>query len=95
MATKPKAKVRSVKKDEGGSPTHFTVGIGATANLGNFESARVDLSATFEVPEGANVDELHESACAKVESLFLQQADRFGDAIQELLKPEPSVKKGK
>jgi len=91
MATK-KAIVRAL------SPTQFVVSIGVTANLGNFESARVDLSATYEVPEGAKIEDMHDSACSQVEELFGLQADRFGDVISTLLQSgnsKPPTKKGK
>lgn len=50
----------------------FTVGFGRTINLGNYESARVEGSVTFEIADGDDVREREQMAQQELRRLLEQ-----------------------
>lgn len=83
MAAKKKS--GSADLDEMGI-NEITVSFGVTANLGNYESARVDLTLKAAVPKGISVEEHHANLTLGVSHLFNKQADVLGDVAAKILK---------
>jgi len=70
------------------SPTitveEIVVSFGITANLGNYESARTDVSLKVSA-KGQDYDKIHKLATEEVVRLMNRQADVLGDAAQKIL----------
>ncbi len=63
---------------------------GMTVNMGNFESARVDVSFTLDIPEGDDPQDVFESCVSLVETNLREQlASISGDSP----KPAPTRRK--
>lgn len=80
MAAKKKSGLDSLGINE------VLVSFGVTANVGNYESVRVDLSVKAAVPDGVSVEEHHEKVTQAVTTLFDKQADVLGSVARKILK---------
>ena len=77
---------KATKKKILGSKRRIRIEFGVTANLGNFESGRVDFSFETDVPDGEDLDKFHKAACDVVKKRACSQADYFGPVAELILK---------
>lgn len=62
-------------------PTKISVSLGFTANLGNFQSLRVDVGIQDWTREGEHVDEAFERIYAYVENKLVEKIDQTKEEI--------------
>jgi len=79
MPPKKKKKAATIPVKE------VSVSLGITLNMGDYQSARMDVGLVAPIPEGADAAKVHKQATAEVARLLKRQAVDLETTVSELL----------